>query len=362
MMSKIGNFFFKNYADRDYMENQKARVIVYMIFLISMAFGGMVYNVAIMQGKGFTHTIIGIIFIQALFIVSLFMVRSGHLSISAHIILASMCIVIWLTLFTKSGFDDVLKKANTMVYIFPLITLVTLLTTRLWIIIYSGVNISAFILFNIMFFNAGHFTRDQMMDNILDGCMSIIIAGATCYFFARISRKSQVMVEETLTESRSMGESISHMLSVTGDLSARLAVTTDQMALTTTSFSSSAQNQAASVEEISATVEEVSAGGESIHGMARKQAELVDRVSEEMEKLSGIVSRVESQMEEALSIRDELNGMVEHSRKEIGESIEKMSLATSKFQEVRTMIDIINDISDQINLLSLNAAIEAARR
>jgi methyl-accepting chemotaxis protein len=67
------------------------------------------------------------------------------------------------------------------------------------------------------------------------------------------------------------------------------------------------------------------------------------------------------QMQNAVVIRGEMNDMVEKSKIEIQDTMQIMKSATSRFQNVQETVDIIKDISDKINLLSLNAAIEAAR-
>ncbi len=157
------------------------------------------------------------------------------------------------------------------------------------------------------------------------------------------------------------GRSIKKMLDATNLIASRLASSTEEMAGTTSLFSDNVQSQAASVEEITATVEEVASSGEGVYVMAKNQADLAGRVKANMENLREIVTRVGEKTREALAVRDALNVIVERSKKEIQDVLDVMSTATSKFKDVQDTVGIIEDISDRINLLSLNAAIEAAR-
>jgi methyl-accepting chemotaxis protein len=154
---------------------------------------------------------------------------------------------------------------------------------------------------------------------------------------------------------------ITGMLEQTNSTAMKLASATDEMAATTSKFSDNAQSQAATVEEITATVEEVTASGESVYNIARNQLDLTGKVKSDMDNLRSIVTSVELKTGEALTGRDKLNGMVERSKTDIQNVLSVMSVATSKFRDVQDTVNIIEDISDKINLLSLNAAIEAAR-
>ena len=63
-------------------------------------------------------------------------------------------------------------------------------------------------------------------------------------------------------------------------------------------------------------------------------------------------------------VNDEVSGlatMLQHSAARETELAEKLNAVSNNTQEVREVLEVINDIADQTNLLALNAAIEAAR-
>jgi methyl-accepting chemotaxis protein len=134
-----------------------------------------------------------------------------------------------------------------------------------------------------------------------------------------------------------------------------------EMMATTKSFSDSAQNEAAVVEEVTASIEEITAGIDSIADNAENQNTYLISLVNVINELSEIINSMNDKVKESLGITD----MVVKRAQEGGSSLQimhdtmlKISDSSKKMTEV---IDIINGISEQINLLSLNAAIEAAR-
>lgn len=107
------------------------------------------------------------------------------------------------------------------------------------------------------------------------------------------------------------------------------------------------ENNAASIEEISATIEELSASSELIN-------KETDKVSQFTENALEISKENKKWIEESASTLIELSENVNGS----AQSIKTVDKA---LQNTTQLLKGIKDITDQINLLALNASIEAAR-
>ncbi|MBN2402870.1 MAG: hypothetical protein JXN64_10780 [Spirochaetes bacterium] len=156
-------------------------------------------------------------------------------------------------------------------------------------------------------------------------------------------------------------DKVKEVITKVRDASFNLGTSSEELSSTTSSFSMNLQNQAASTEEITATMEEFSAGIDNITANTQFQFEKLNDVIELMKQLSELINEMAKRIDDARNLSKGVTERARSGNTSLNQMKSSMDKITESSVQVRDIISIINDISDRINLLSLNAAIEAAR-
>jgi methyl-accepting chemotaxis protein len=143
--------------------------------------------------------------------------------------------------------------------------------------------------------------------------------------------------------------------------SAQLSSSSEELAATSQNLSLNSQTQAASVEEASASLEEVSGSIELINDNARQQADLARETYGAMEDLMSDNKTVVQYAAQALEVARNTTEQARIGNSLMENTITGMNSIDASTKKIADMVQIISDISDQVNLLALNASIEAAR-
>lgn len=158
-----------------------------------------------------------------------------------------------------------------------------------------------------------------------------------------------------------MKKNITEMMSDINSISSKLDASTHEISSITRSFSEVTQTQAATVEEVTATIEEISAGMDGVATGAQGQMKSLLSLIERMEDLSRIIQEMEENISSAWKLSTDISMEAARGEESLMQMNDSMLLISTTSQEMTSIVGIINDISDKINLLSLNASIEAAR-
>ena len=148
-------------------------------------------------------------------------------------------------------------------------------------------------------------------------------------------------------ELAALGRSLNHML-------AGLKATLGEVGRSAASVASGATELSASSEQMSAATTQIAKGGETVHQVTEQVAAAIVQLSASVQQVAGNVRQSVDQSRLAVAATEQSGA----DARRTAEGMERIRSATAN---IAKGVGVIQEIARQTNLLSLNAAIEAAK-
>ncbi|TGL88761.1 chemotaxis protein [Leptospira congkakensis] len=156
---------------------------------------------------------------------------------------------------------------------------------------------------------------------------------------------------------QAQGELIQHIKTSADTLSSD----SQHMKLVTLDFSSNLQSQSAATEEVSASIEEISGVAISISNITENNSQSMNNLTNEVDHLSLAIDKTGEYVVGTLDSIKNIIDRAEAGKNTLRTMNEAMDNLSNSSLEIAKTVDVIAKISEQVNMLALNASIEAAR-
>ncbi|GBF52023.1 methyl-accepting chemotaxis protein signaling domain protein [Leptospira ryugenii] len=156
---------------------------------------------------------------------------------------------------------------------------------------------------------------------------------------------------------QAQSELIQHIKTSTNTLSQE----SKEMKQITMDFASNLQSQSAATEEVSASIEEISGVAVSIANIANENTESMSHLSDEVNSLANAIDQTAVSVQGTLKSIQNIIERAESGKKSLQSMTDAMENLSVSSAEISKTVEIIAKISEQVNMLALNASIEAAR-
>lgn len=362
-MKGLLNFFLGCYREDDFVTRIRANIVFALSILIVSFLSIILFLVIFVireRGNMLAVTLPMFCAVTGSFLI-LYLLKRKRLALSAWLVVAVCEMAAWATLFFGTS-KDVYTQIDTIVYIMVIQVIIPLILNLRGIVVYNVINVLLYGIFiKVVLVDTHNVSGTVLKDYTMDNGVSLVIISILTYMIYYINDRALGRSEEESHKNQEQYNVLSALLGSVQKTSEKLAQSSEELSGASHILSSNAQNQAASAEEITATIEEISAGVDNISSSTVSQTSSMDSLVSQMRAFSEEVTRTQDDLKKMLLQTEEITGYAQKGDNNLQWMSDSMQRISESSGEMSNIISMINDISDQINLLSLNAAIEAAR-
>ncbi len=361
-MTKTIDYFMARYNTASFQKQRLARMIVWFcLFVIAIC---VILDAALVfiSPVSLRTTLPVTGFIVATLASSLVVIRMGRYNTAANILLSGIILALCGGAASRALNQPQTVFSANFYFLQAAIVVSTLFCTRRWVFSFT-VFILAFDV--IAYLLAAERLDPKFIPVAKMGCIysmfSIVVTLAASQIILNIFGATMKRLRDISRTNEEQYRSLQQLVaSITGTSSNVARLSTD-LSDAASSFTVTTENLAASIEEITSTIEEISAGVNVVESGSRRQYDDLSSLAEGMHELTDAINEVGNITRETLGVSDGIGRDAHAGEESLRKMSESLGLIVDSSKDIRTIINIIDDISDRINLLSLNAAIEAAR-
>lgn len=360
---KLSHYFLLQYNTSSFIIQEKAKALFYflMTFLVLIPMAMLAFNIVQYQGLlGTANVILFVLLITV--IIGLIVLKQGKYNVSANLLATVAAISVVLFMF-YNGFQVKTTDHLSFTFYMPVVIILTALFSRVRWVVGIGIFfiISATACTVIMSGILTDINLRVLRELSVDYIFSITLSFILCLLIVRLNSRNLEQLEKESSDNLKQRDVIKNLLMSVQDLTRQLTTLAQESSESSEVFSNSAQSQAALAEEITSTVEEMTAGVESISDSVTRQFDMINRLIDRINELSGFIENMGKRVTDASAKAEDVSKQGTSVEGSLNTMNASMGSILKSSQDMNNIIKIINDIADQINLLSLNAAIEAAR-